>query len=93
MKSENASGGVMGEEERRRHECPTRCHVCPDCDGEVMPWCWGTVASGDYEDCICPDGVEIPETYQPGRAVKTTSVELPLAPLRLVHSREEVVNG
>lgn len=38
-----------------RHICEMRCHACPDCGGETMPWCWGTPASGDIEDCICPD--------------------------------------
>jgi hypothetical protein len=35
--------------------CPPFCHRCPDCDGDVMPHCYGTINSvvGDFDECCC----------------------------------------
>lgn len=40
-----------------RHRCPERCHLCPLCEGDVMPWCMGTAATAlgprDLSRCNC----------------------------------------
>ena len=41
----------------KHKNCPQRCHRCPDMDGAVMPWCWGTIIHSvnerDLLACTC----------------------------------------
>lgn len=41
-----------------------------------MPWCWGVVASGDFENCICPENnIESEPTHGKGTVSRGVVVE------------------
>lgn len=56
MISDRELKAAAAKHELTHKNCPSYCHRCPDMDGHVMPFCYGTINNDDPDSlsgCYC----------------------------------------